>query len=197
MDKIAHILVEKAVQLGVIEAEKSDIYEYGVADFLYTLLTWIVFLIIGLLANVFWYMLLFMIAYSPLRMFSGGIHCKTRVRCLIVSFLITAVVFSLPQVFDVKILTMSILVLLLPNIFVVKLLAPVEDARKPLNRAERDHYGKAAFTITLICSGIVVLLVLLHYPRAAYYIGAASAVTSVQLVQGFMVNKLRELPRKV
>lgn len=183
-------LVKKAVALGLVDEDNVEIYAYGLEDFLHSLLSWGLFLAASLCINMFWQMLLFMLMHIPLRIYAGGLHFATRFRCLCVSVVIFAVVFTLPQFATAVQLASVIIWTIVPCICVIWRLAPVEDLRKPLNSKERKHHGKVSLVLCLIGSAIVAITVFLHYYQMTYFLGSAIIVVSLQLILGFIKNRI-------
>lgn len=192
MTNIIHTLVSQAIKSGVIQEEKASIYEYGLEDFFCNFFTWCVFLVIGGIINMFWYTLLFMTVHVPLRMYAGGIHCATRIRCFMVSTCITALVFALPVFLPFSLLASALQWLAIPNLVVIWIFAPVEDLRKPLNVGEQRFYKKVSF---LVCTAATVAFFafrLMLLDSVVYFIGAAITVVSTQLVLGKVKNSVKK-----
>lgn len=183
-------LVKKAIAMGIVQDENSDIYEYGVEDLLHSLFAWGVFLIAGLCINMFWQMCLFMLMHIPFRIYAGGLHFATRFRCFCASVIIFAVVFTLPCLFTIQKLAIAMMCLLIPNLIITWLLAPVEDLRKPLNSKERKHHRKVSLAICFVGVIASVICYLLCAYQATYFIGAAIMVVASQLVTGKLKNSV-------
>lgn len=174
--------------MGLIAEEDFEIYSYGVQELLATVSVWILFFAASALAGMAWYMVLFSIAFIPLRIYAGGLHMGTRTQCFLVSTVLVAWVFALFRIIDTYTLSIVSISLLVPSGIVVKLLAPVEDLRKPLNKKECVHYGKIAFSIFLITGAATILFFAFRLIGCAYFVGMANFMIATQLISGKIKN---------
>ncbi len=83
--KLSQKIGDDLVRSNVIEAEDAEIYIYGINQILVSVLNVLSALIIGLILGTFFEVVVFMAAYIPLRIFAGGYHAKTPLRCYIFS----------------------------------------------------------------------------------------------------------------
>lgn len=81
--KLSHKICRNLEQSGIVKAEDSELYIYGINQILFAILNLSSALIIGVICGVFFEVALFMVAYIPLRSFAGGVHAKTPLRCLV------------------------------------------------------------------------------------------------------------------
>lgn len=185
-------LIDKAIACGLIKQAQADIYKYGMEDFLYNLLAWGSFLIIGIIINATVFMLLFMLSYVIFRVFAGGFHCKTRTRCFLLSLAIIVTVFALPRLFSVQLLANIVLWLFVPVFLITYFLAPVEDLRKPLNKLECSNFKKLAIIVCLLEEFSAIIFFAFAGYIATYIIGAATIAVSLQLLAGKAKNRIMQ-----
>lgn len=69
----------------LIDEKNSDVYQYGIQQLLTLILNLISFLIIGVLFQVVLPTLLFIFFYAVLRIYAGGYHASTPIRCYLFS----------------------------------------------------------------------------------------------------------------
>ena len=86
--KLSHKICRNLEQSGIVKAEDSELYIYGINQILFAILNLSSALIIGVICGVFFEVAVFMAAYIPLRSFAGGVHAKTPLRCYIISVII-------------------------------------------------------------------------------------------------------------
>lgn len=151
---LPEILTEKLIEMQIINLEEKDIYFYGFKQGFLLLLNIITMIIIGFLFNMIWESIIFMVSYSILRVYAGGYHASTPIRCYLFSIvMIVAVLLLMKSIpwngFISIIITISSGI----NIF---LMAPVEDANKPLDPEENRKFKKR----TNIILGILIVLAL-------------------------------------
>lgn len=157
--KLSQKIGDDLVRSNVIEAEDAEIYIYGINQILVSVLNVLSALIIGLILGTFFEVVVFMAAYIPLRIFAGGYHAKTPLRCYIFS-VIMLIIVSL----GMKYLYMAgwvYYVILAAAALMILVLSPVEDKNKPLDDLEYKVYKRRAIIIAAIELTISILLKLI------------------------------------
>ncbi len=140
-------------------SDENELYIFGVNQFLNMLLNILTALFIGILFGETLQIILFMLAYIPLRSYAGGWHSRTPLRCYIFSVIMLIVVSV-----GMKYLYMAewvYYVILAAAASVVLILASVEDRNKPLDEIEHKIYKRRTVIITAAELIIALLLKLL------------------------------------
>lgn len=93
LEKLAHKISSFFVEYGNASEEDRDIYEYGIIIALSTLMNLFITLCIGLILNIPYQLIAYIIPFFLLRSSAGGYHAKTFWGCVIASsFIILTVV---------------------------------------------------------------------------------------------------------
>ncbi len=184
--KLSQKIGDNLVRSNVIEAEDAEIYIYGINQILVSVLNVLSALIIGLILGTFFEVVVFMAAYIPLRIFSGGYHAKTPLRCYIFS-VIMLIIVSL----GMKYLYMAgwvYYIILAAAALMILVLSPVEDKNKPLDDLEYKVYKRRAIIIAAIELVISILLKLIG--QDSLFIAAVYSFTalSFMLIAGKVKN---------
>ena len=82
------------------------------------------------------------LAHPYLRIYAGGLHFSTRIRCFIASLFIFVVVLFFPLAFSSFKLCKAINPFIILGLIIILFFAPVEDPRKPLEISESLHHRK-------------------------------------------------------
>ena len=135
-------LIDKAIYLKIVSSENREIYEYGITNLSYSLLVWSIFLLSAFLFGFFPSALFFLLTHIPLRIYAGGLHFSTRIRCFIASLFIFVVVLFFPLAFSSFKLCKAINPFIILGLIIILFFAPVEDPRKPLEISESLHHRK-------------------------------------------------------
>jgi accessory gene regulator B len=156
--KTAVKITDKMVKLNVISPDDREVYLFGTQQGLAYLLNIATLVVVGLLFGVFWHMLVFTLAFVPLRSFAGGYHARTPLRCYLASAAAAAFVAAMPLliVFSAR---LTVILLLLLAEFIV-LIAPVGNVNKPLDDLEKKIYKKRA---VIICAAEVLAALIFLY----------------------------------
>lgn len=145
---ISETITQKLEVSGKIQSNKRELYRYGIQQGLTILLNFVTFLIIGVILNMFWQSLFFLIGYMPLRSFAGGYHACTAKRCYVFSIILVTVVLIL-----LKFITFSNIICIIVSIvsfILIALLAPVAAKNKPLDNLEYSVYKRKTIVIAFI-----------------------------------------------
>lgn len=80
---ISKKVVKYLIRKDIIKNDDFKIYEYGTFVLLYNLFLIVNIIFIGIIIDKFEYSIIFLLAWTPYRIFMGGSHCSTVYRCWI------------------------------------------------------------------------------------------------------------------
>ncbi len=118
-----------------------EVYIYGIELLISSTISTLVILLIGLLTNTFWESVIFLISFSAIRVYTGGYHSMTYLRCNIISawsyIAIVIFLYLFKDFISNQIVMLSgyILTMLLAIIF-----APVKHENKDLSTKDIKKY---------------------------------------------------------
>lgn len=180
--EFAEKLSNQMADRGIVQKEDVDLYRYGIENGITVAGNLAASAVLGVLTGRLGMVLVFLLFYSILRSYSGGMHCKSKAGCFVLSMLILLIpVFSYEWVME----QVSIGILLMIGaaaVTVILILSPVESINKRLDDEERKFYRRISHCIVAL--QICVLGVL--YGMSLYeffYAGYCSIV----LVAVFMI----------
>lgn len=186
LERLSRKVGSDLVQSNVVKEEDAEIYIYGINQILTSVLNVSSALIIGLILGTFFEVAVFMAAYIPLRIFAGGYHAKTPLRCYIFS-VIMLIIVSL----GIKYLSLAEWVyysILAAAALVVLVLSPVEDRNKPLDEIEHKVYKRRAIFIAAAEFIIGLALKLAGLDDLFVAVVCSFGVLSIMLVAGKVKN---------
>lgn len=148
-------IVSEFVEEKIISCDEREVYEYGIEQGLYMILNYIIVGIIGMFLGTFVETLVFVLSYSFLRIFAGGYHADTPIKCLTsyVGIVTTALLFI--KYYPLNIFICSLLFCF--SGIVILFLAPVEDNNKPLDDLEKKVYRQRTYIVLAIESFMFIL----------------------------------------
>lgn len=178
----AEVLVNKLINNGIIRKENKQIYQYGINQMFNNLLSFISFSVIAVLLKAIPESLVFIIAYIPLRVYAGGYHARTPLRCWILSNLLLVFVIlivcyvSVPKIwYDIS---ASV------SVFLILFFIPVESCNKPLDEEERNIFRKRGRAILFFEIVIFFFLHLFVWSKFAEIIAMVWVSLSILLLIG-------------
>ena len=132
--KITGVFVRK----GIVAEEDACLYKYGIESSITIAGNLLASLIFGLVTGRLGNIMVFLFFYGMLRSFSGGMHCKSKTGCFLVSILI---LFIPAYICDwaVRIPLAVVIAGGITSLVVILILSPVESINKPLDDGERKY----------------------------------------------------------
>ena len=139
MKSISSSIADTLETQGIIQKEDVDKCRYGLDILLSSVLEIISILVISAFVGNLVQTLLFFIAFVPLRIYAGGYHANTKLKCYLVSLgvyvVFTVIVMSMPYETCLIINLLSTMF----SLFVVFIAAPMVNRNKNVNNIERFY----------------------------------------------------------
>jgi accessory gene regulator B len=173
-------------EAGAVPPEDKALYEYGIRMGILLVINVATALLIGLILGMLLQCAVFLIAFSPIRSYSGGYHARSPLACYLLSIpLIAALLFVIRLVPWAG----SVLIpVLLVSIFVIILLAPVADPNKPLSAGEIVVYRRKARIFAGIYSSAALILWFAGFVQVSASIAVALVAAAALLISGELVH---------
>ncbi len=154
-EKSSEAVTRKLQENNTIDEEQYEICRYGLQQGFTVILNVVTTLIIGMIMRGLLYAVVFTILYIPLRSNAGGYHAKTAIRCYLYSILLMIAV--LLAIKHLPIPSFICIIIFAISIAVICILAPIEDANKPLDEIEVKVYHKRTLIILAIESVLFII----------------------------------------
>lgn len=163
----------------VVKSNKSvvqdkDIIVYGLKAAITQLVCLIYVVILGCIFELFLENIVFLIAFSSIRMYAGGYHCQKKINCYFMSSIILVIELLIIKLMLVNLIIPTILFLLIVSIPIIFKLVPVETKNKPLDEKEKKIYRKIVIRNLLI--QVIIINVLLFLNLYTLSLSIASGV---------------------
>lgn len=182
MKKIAEKISNKMVDRGIVQKEDAELYQYGIENGITVAGNLLASALFGILTGRLGVVLVFLLFYSTLRTYSGGVHCKSKLGCFILSMMILLVpIFSYEWVMEMVAFPALFAVGVIA-IVVVLVLSPVESINKPLDDEERKYYKRISHCIVALQGCVLAFLYCMNIYEYFY-----AGYSSVILVAIFMI----------
>lgn len=185
---VAEKITVKLISSGVIAETDAELYRYGIENGILVAGNLLASLTFGLITGKLGNILVFLFFYGTLRSYSGGIHCKGKAECFLLSILILFIPAYLGDV-AVGIPLMVVIISGIAALAVILVLSPVESINKPLDEEERKYYGRISRCIAewQVC----VLVTLYCLDMLDYFFAGYSSLllVAVLLIIGKIVTK--------
>jgi len=179
----------KQMQLSKgLQEDDKDIYVFGVYQGAILLLNICTALLIGVALNMLLEIVIYLICFLPLRIFAGGYHAKTQLRCYIMSSFTTVIILLGIQFLQQQESIWEFLSYFV-SFGIIWRFAPVADANKPLLEKEQVNYQKKVRKVLLLLTGIAALTYFLGFNIITTVIEVSVCFLSLILLMGIYKNK--------
>lgn len=169
-----------------LEEEEKEVVLFGVRQGKNMFNSILVTIFIGIVMNIFWESLLFLICFIPLRRFAGGFHARTKALCLTISIITVIISFAISK----RIWQQSDIILWISTISfcLIYNMSPVENKKRLLDVKEKASFGTTAKVIAFI--EFLIMLILMHFAqyRFAAIIAVSFLVVNLGLLVGWIFN---------
>lgn len=156
---VSEQITEFLIRNQVVQKDDRELYQFGIQQTLFIILNLSTTIAIGILCGMLWQSIVFIIAYIPLRHYSGGFHARTPINCYFFSSIMVFTVLSVMKLFPVNCFICDIVILF--SLLIIFILSPLADKNKPLNNEERTVYKRrvrmisfAELIIIAICQSL-------------------------------------------
>jgi len=177
---------ESLVEAGAVPAEDKALYEYGIRQGIFLVINIATAVLIGLLLEMIWQCIIYLIAYNPVRTYSGGYHARTPLACYLFSIPMTAAVLL-----GIKLIPWNAyicVIVLFASVITVAILAPVADPNKPLNEREITVYRSRARAYSAVLAGAAIMLWIADLEQISLSITMALGTAAFMLILGAIKN---------
>lgn len=131
----------------IINENEREIYIYGLQLIISSITGIVVILTLGSIFDIITNTGLFLIAFIPIRMYSGGYHANTYIECNLALISIYSVTMMIVYCTPVKLINLSSLLFFFITSFIILKYAPVDDVRKRLSSEIKKVNKKITFNI--------------------------------------------------
>lgn len=191
MKNISGTIADALWTQGIIQKDEVAACKYGIDIFISSFLEIAsILLIAAVLGNFFETVLLFL-AFIPLRVYAGGYHADTKLKCYIISLMMYAIAYVIAAVLPSETYLFANVFGTLFSLFTVLIKAPIIHRNKTVNAVERKNYRKISIEICLF-ETTAVLLLTSKYPQnsAITYLAVGQMSVSISMLAAVAKNHI-------
>jgi len=171
---------------NVINKEEIDVYIYGYEMILSSLIDFMIVLITSILFNEFIYMTSFFVMFVSTRLYTGGYHADTFLKCKLVFITLCLIMVGLSEIA----LNLSIVIpSLIMFIVTVYHLSPVENKNKIISKEAKIKYRNISVILSIIWS-ITAIITYFSFIQICQSIVFTALIITVLMIVG--ENKQRK-----
>lgn len=191
MKSISGTIADTLWTQGIIQEEDIDTCRYGLDVFISSALEIASILIIAAFVGNFLEAVLLFTAFIPLRVYAGGYHADTKLKCYLISLgvygIFTVVMNILPQ----GLYSAVNLLIAVFSLIMILIAAPVIHKNKAVNDIERKHYRKFSIWICSVETAAILLLTAI-FPKSPYIVSLAigQAAVTISMIAAIVKGKI-------
>lgn len=147
--RLSKMIADFLLHKNVIPETEIDIYIYGYETVILGIIDFFIVLAVGLIFNKLITMLIFFAMFISVRLYTGGYHANTVLKCKVVFISICiSLVFLSEFKFPYYLHILIMFLYLITSFF----LAPIENHNKPLTSEEQTKYRRISIAMSLFWS---------------------------------------------
>lgn len=181
--KMAGRLFELQSRNGILEEKDRRLYEYAYGVLLGRVVIYLIIVILGIITGNWMEMIVFLLPFTVLRQYAGGIHLEKAGGCMAVSgilvLLCSLYLASAPAVI------WQMRIIWFVAVGVIFIMAPVDASSKKLDAKEKKVYGMRARVILVIECAIAGVFSVIRYSLIVNGIMVAHIVLASGLILGW------------
>ena len=182
--KMAGRLFELQSRNGILEEKDRRLYEYAYGVLLGRVVIYLIIVILGIITGNWMEMIVFLLPFTVLRQYAGGIHLEKAGGCMAVSgilvLLCSLYLASAPAVI------WQMRIIWFVAVGVIFIMAPVDASSKKLDAKEKKVYGMRARVILVIECAIAGVFSVIVYSLIVNGIMVAHIVLASGLILGWI-----------
>lgn len=157
MNTVSQYVAKTLYNEGIISNENIDICRYGIEYFIILVIEILSVIILSAFIGNAIVTIVYFGAFIPLRIYSGGYHAKTKIRCYLILLIVYAVFTSVVELLPLEhYMIINVVSVVLTGVSVWRF-APIAHVNKHFNEYEKTFYRKVSIRIMLVESIIIIL----------------------------------------
>ena len=178
---------------GVIQSDDIDKCKYGIDLFISSFLKIFSILIIAVFGGNFIETVLLFVFFIPLRIYAGGYHADTKMKCYLISLMMYGFSYVIASISPCKIYSVIDVCGTVFSLIVVLIKAPIIHDNKRVNDIERKNYRKISIEICLLETMIILLLTILIPEKIIVtYLMIGQVSVALSMLAAMLKNTLQE-----
>lgn len=182
MEKIADLLTKFLMTESSSENLDYEVYKFGLLMALEVGINIAIALFLSSLFGMFGYGILFLVFFSLLRAFAGGIHLEEFWNCTALSSIVLSAVLLIAKYVDIPaIISFTLSFVIAIGIFVV---GPIDDKNRRISQTEHRIFSRRLIYVLLFLGFISALSIILNLDRLAFIICLTMGVFHIVQIVG-------------
>ncbi len=189
VERLAEAIIDLQIKKHYLELKDRAMYCYAYKLLIGQAINLLIAYLLMILFRAYLVLLVYLIAYIPLRTYAGGHHASSSNACTVISAGVLALVCIASDVIPAELYLYINAFSAIVGTWFMLWVVPVEAVNKPLEQAERTLYRKRSMEIWIIEVTVWSILYALGFKTASFSIGLAHLIEILFLGLGICMNK--------
>ncbi|KAI4447672.1 Accessory gene regulator protein B [Eubacterium plexicaudatum ASF492] len=172
------------MQKGMLDDKEHRLYVYAYNLLICRTIVYLLIVVFGICMGSLKEMIVFLLAFVPLRQYAGGIHLEKAEKCIVASGILICISGQYLKYFPIP--TVSTFLWWIVSVGVISMIAPVECSNKKLESVERKVYKKRSWVLLGIESLSILITLLMDYLWISKSIMVSQVIISMSLILGIL-----------
>lgn len=194
---VAEKITDRLEKQGLVESDQSEVYVYGMTLMISSTATLLATLLLGFVFHVINSVLVFLLFFVPVRIFSGGYHSSSYLRCFLTFMLMQGSFIVIQRNLPERAVLPSILITSLISLFLIFKFSPVSHPNAPIRESDWLRFKRLSRIICIIeLSSIYLILIFARENIGIYKLLLSAAVGLLYASILIFVGWIQILARK-
>lgn len=187
--QMSRSITRSLIDNNIINFDDLPIYQYGLEVLLITLFQTMGILILALLTGYFFEAILFIIGFCTIRVYAGGYHASSVMKCFVYFTGLGAIAIILSKILVIDRSPLIIICMAILTFIIIYLYAPVSVINRPITEVERKRFRRISINMTFTYTFLIVVLSLMN--QHLWYVGIFTFGIFLEAIT-LLVEKNRE-----
>lgn len=184
ISKLSKYMLEYLISSNVIENtdENKEIYKYGTEITISSFINVLSIMLMGFLSNSYFECIVFIVLLVLLRMYTGGYHADTYLKCNLILCLNYLTVIILYRLMPLNKLVYFIAICL-ACLMIIILFCPVENENKKLSLSKKRKFRRLSVILGTLYGAAAVVLYVFKYKIGILILGTLFSVSMAVIAE--------------
>lgn len=194
IQNIAEEISLRLVSNKIISIENRIYYTYGIELVLNNFIIFLSIVLIGVLTKMIFISLIYVVTYCSIRIYVGGYHCKTHMKCYCTTLSLYLLMLFLNYYLSNNRLIFSYILIAIA-IPIIYIFAPVDYGNGSISDDDRKTYRTKSIILIAVSLAIYIWANILHQTEVSFAIAWAIFIVNSLMLLTLFLN-LSETRRK-
>tara|TARA_Y100001933_G_scaffold245135_1_gene275669 strand:+ start:2346 stop:2930 length:585 start_codon:yes stop_codon:yes gene_type:complete len=172
VNQLSRQITRTLVNNDIIDFDEVSIYQYGLEVMIMTSIELLGLIILGLVTGYVTEVLVFIVAFSSVRIYAGGYHANTVFKCFSLIVLLLGIDIGVCKLVRIESIPMLSVLIAIVAFALIYIYSPIAVTNRPITEKERLKFRRISVNLTFLYLIMVLVLSILNIHT--WYLGVFS-----------------------